>query len=61
MKEIRKCKKGCGVKIGVPLLRKFKPCGETYKGHHYFCENCVFKLNTLKMNLYYYNLGEKEK
>ena len=59
MKEIRECKKGCGVKIGVPLIRKFKPCG--YNNREYFCEGCVYKLNILKMKLRYYNLGEKSK
>ncbi len=57
--KIEKIKKGCGMKIGVPLFVKFKPCGEIYKEKHYFCNSCSFRLNLFKEYLYYYEAGEK--
>ena len=43
--EIERIKDGCGQYIGVPIFVKFRPCGETYKGNHYFCENCKARLS----------------
>ncbi len=60
-KRIKKVKKGCGVKIGVPIFTKFKPCGETHKGHFYFCEECKYKLSQLETTLRWVISVEKEK
>ena len=55
--EIERIEAGCGIKIGVPLLVKFRPCGGTYVGKHYFCECCQSKLNLWKIYLWFFDKG----
>ena len=59
-REIEKCKKGCGIKIGVPLLVKFRPCGETYKNKHYFCEECENNLRFLNHYLSIWKVADEQ-
>ncbi len=58
--DISFVKKGCGMLLGVPIFKKFKPCGVTYKGELYFCDVCKRRLSLLKTYLFYYKLGIKE-
>lgn len=55
--EIKSIRVGCGVRIGVPIFMKFKPCGETYKGKHYFCDACESKLGMWLVYRWFFDKG----
>jgi len=57
VEELNRVKEGCGVPIGVPILVKFKPCGETYGGKDYFCNGCKHRLSLWETYLWFFEKG----
>ena len=56
-RKLKRIKKGCGIKVGVPFFRKFRPCGSDKS---YFCENCQAQENQFKWLMRWLKSQEKE-